>query len=141
MTCSCPSCYNHRFGCQIYRKIYWCYGSFALVYEYWYKTRITRTWVVSPDLKNHRPRLLFERSSEDAYSNPGSPVMCRTPAGTLVIARIKRNCEGSYILLKGRGATPKGSTPFLDLFDVYVFLHQSFKLHISCPILYSFEVD
>ncbi|XP_034579376.1 probable glutamyl endopeptidase, chloroplastic isoform X2 [Setaria viridis] len=100
------------------RKTYWCYGSFALVYEYWYKTRITRTWVISPDLKNHRPRLLFERSSEDAYSNPGSPVMCRTPAGTVVIARIKRNCEGSYILLKGRGATPKGSTPFLDLFDV-----------------------
>lgn len=141
MTCSCPCCYNHRFGCQIYRKTYWCYGSFALVYEYWYKTRITRTWVISPDLKNHRRRLLFERSSEDAYSNPGSPVMCRTPAGTTVIARIKRNCEGSYILLKGRGATPKGSTPFLDLFDVYVFLHQALKLHISCPIFYSFEVD
>ncbi|OEL27843.1 putative glutamyl endopeptidase, chloroplastic, partial [Dichanthelium oligosanthes] len=116
--CSCLFCYNHCFGCQMYRKICWCYGSFALAYEYWYKTRITRTWVISPDLKNHRPRLLYERSSEDAYLNPGSPVMCRTPAGTLVIARIKRNCEGSYILLKGRGATPKGSTPFLDLFNV-----------------------
>jgi len=101
-----------------YRKSYWCYGLFVLVYEYWYKTRITRTWAISPDLKDHKPRLLFERSSEDAYSNPGSPVMCRTLAGMLVIARIKRDCEGSYILLKGRGATPKGSSPFLDLFNV-----------------------
>ncbi|KAJ1292512.1 hypothetical protein BS78_02G397100 [Paspalum vaginatum] len=99
-------------------QCYWCYASFALVYEYWYKTRRTRTWVISPDLKNLRPQLLFERSSEDAYSNPGSPVMCRTSTGTLVIAKIKRNCEGSYILLKGRGATPSGSTPFLDLLNL-----------------------
>ncbi|KAL6896654.1 hypothetical protein ACP4OV_007226 [Aristida adscensionis] len=101
-----------------YRKISWCYGSFALVYEYWYKTRITRTWIIFPDCQNARPRVLFERSSEDAYSNPGSPVMCRTPAGTLVIAKIKRNHGETYILLKGRGATPKGNTPFLDLLNV-----------------------
>ncbi|TVU37122.1 hypothetical protein EJB05_10417 [Eragrostis curvula] len=101
-----------------YRKTYWCCGLFALVYECWYKTRRTRTWVISPDCKNLTPQLLFERSSEDAYTNPGSPMMCRTPAGTLVIAKVKRNCEGNYILLNGRGATPKGSTPFLDLFNV-----------------------
>jgi hypothetical protein len=91
-----------------------------LVYGYWYKTRRTRTWIISPNKENLIPRLLFERSSEDAYSNPGSPLMCRSPAGTLVIAKIKRNYEGSYILLKGRGATPRGSIPFLDLFNVYV---------------------
>ncbi|KAL6657316.1 hypothetical protein ACP70R_005096 [Stipagrostis hirtigluma subsp. patula] len=101
-----------------YRKITWCYQSFALVHEYWYKTRRTRTWVVFPDYKNVRPRISFERSSEDAYSNPGSPMMCRTPAGTLVIAKIKRSREEPYILLKGRGASPKGNAPFLDLFNV-----------------------
>lgn len=73
-----------------------------------------------PYKENLRPQLLFERSSEDAYSNPGSPLMCRTPAGTIVIAKINRNCEGNYILLKGQGATPRGSIPFLDLFNVYV---------------------
>jgi dipeptidyl aminopeptidase/acylaminoacyl peptidase len=45
-------------------------------------------------------------------------MMCRTPAGTFVIAKIKTNYEGTYILLKGKGATPKGSIPFLDLLNI-----------------------
>ncbi|KAF0907627.1 hypothetical protein E2562_018420 [Oryza meyeriana var. granulata] len=101
-----------------YRRTSWCNGSHALVYEHWYKTRRTRTWVISPDCKDVSPQVLFERSSEDAYSNPGSPIMCRTPAGTFVIAKIKTKYEGTYILLKGQGATPKGSIPFLDLLNI-----------------------
>ncbi|KAM3392336.1 hypothetical protein ACQJBY_013452 [Aegilops geniculata] len=101
-----------------YRRISWCYELHALVYEYWHKTRRTRTWVISPDCNDVSPRLLFDRSSEDAYSSPGSPMMCRTPTGTLVIAKIKTNYEGTYILMKGQGATPKGSIPFLDLLNI-----------------------
>uniref|UniRef100_J3MPC5 Probable glutamyl endopeptidase, chloroplastic n=1 Tax=Oryza brachyantha TaxID=4533 RepID=J3MPC5_ORYBR len=101
-----------------YRRTSWCNGSHALIYEHWYKTRRTRTWVISPDCNDVSPWVLFERSSEDAYSNPGSPMMCRTPAGTFVIAKIKTNYDGTYILLKGRGATPKGSIPFLDLLNI-----------------------
>ncbi|VAH41903.1 unnamed protein product [Triticum turgidum subsp. durum] len=101
-----------------YRRISWCYGLHALVYEFWHKTRRTRTWVISPDCNDLSPRLLFDRSSEDAYSSPGSPMMCRTPAGTLVIAKIKTNYEGTCILMKGQGATPKGSVPFLDLLNI-----------------------
>ncbi|CAL9131623.1 unnamed protein product, partial [Musa textilis] len=101
-----------------YGGISWCDDTFALVYESWYKTRRTRTWVIAPDSKNVNPRILFDRSSEDAYSNPGSPMMRRTQAGTYVIAKIKKQDEGTYILLNGRGATPEGNIPFLDLFDV-----------------------
>uniref|UniRef100_N1QU65 Probable glutamyl endopeptidase, chloroplastic n=1 Tax=Aegilops tauschii TaxID=37682 RepID=N1QU65_AEGTA len=101
-----------------YRRISWCYGLHALAYEYWHKTCRTRTWIISPDCNDLSPRLLFDRSSEDAYSSPGSPMMCRTPAGTLVIAKIKTNYEGTYILMKGQGATPKGSVPFLDLLNI-----------------------
>jgi len=53
------------------------------------------------------------------YSDPGSPMLRRTPAGTYVIAKIKKeNDEGTYVLLKGSGATPEGNIPFLDLFDM-----------------------
>lgn len=100
------------------RGISWCDDTLALVYESWYKTRRTRTWVIAPDSKNVNPRILFDRSSEDAYSDPGSPMMRRTQAGTYVIAKIKKQDEGTYILLNGRGATPEGNIPFLDLFDV-----------------------
>ncbi|GJY61914.1 probable glutamyl endopeptidase, chloroplastic [Tanacetum coccineum] len=101
-----------------YGGISWCDDSLALVYESWYKTRRVRTWLVSPG-SNETPRLLFDRSSEDVYSDPGSPMFRRTPAGTYVIAKFKKeDKEGTYLLLNGSGATPEGNIPFLDLFDI-----------------------
>ncbi|KAL5561014.1 hypothetical protein UlMin_030761, partial [Ulmus minor] len=102
-----------------YGGIIWSDDSLALVYESWYKTRRTRTWVISPGLKDISPRILFDRSSEDVYSDPGSPMLRRTPAATYVIAKIKKeNDDGTYVLLNGSGATPEGNIPFLDLFDI-----------------------
>ncbi|WVZ56696.1 hypothetical protein U9M48_007190 [Paspalum notatum var. saurae] len=96
----------------------WCDESLALVYESWYKTRKIRTWVLSPDKKDVSPRLLFDRSSEDVYSDPGSPMMRRTAMGTYVIAKVKKEDGSAYVLLNGMGATPEGNVPFLDLFDI-----------------------
>ncbi|XP_038713587.1 probable glutamyl endopeptidase, chloroplastic isoform X1 [Tripterygium wilfordii] len=102
-----------------YGGISWCDDSLALVYESWYKTRRTRTWVISPGFNDVSPRILFDRSSEDVYSDPGSPMLRRTSVGTYVIAKIKKeNCEGNYVLLNGSGATPEGNIPFLDLFEI-----------------------
>ncbi|KAL3517372.1 hypothetical protein ACH5RR_019961 [Cinchona calisaya] len=103
-----------------YGGISWGDDSLALVYESWYKTRKIRTWVISPGSKEDiRPRILFDRSSEDVYSDPGSPMLRRTSAGTYVIAKVKKSDdEGIYVLLNGNGATPEGNIPFLDLFDI-----------------------
>ncbi|WJX85158.1 hypothetical protein P8452_67656 [Trifolium repens] len=102
-----------------YGGIYWCDDSLAFVYESWYKTRQIRTWAVSPGSKDVPPRILFDRSSEDVYSDPGSPMLRRTQAGTYIIAMVKKGGnDGSYILLNGSGATPEGNVPFLDLFDI-----------------------
>jgi len=108
------------FSFLCYRGTSWCDESLALVYESWYKTRKTRTWVLSPDKKDVSPRILFDRSSEDVYSDPGSPMMRRTDMGTYVIAKIKKQDGSTYVLLNGMGATPEGNVPFLDLFDMYV---------------------
>ncbi|XP_057461521.1 probable glutamyl endopeptidase, chloroplastic isoform X3 [Actinidia eriantha] len=102
-----------------YGGISWCDDSLALVYESWYKTRRIRTWVICPGSEDVNPRILFDRSSEDVYSDPGSPMLRRTSAGTYVIAKVKKeNDEGTYVLLNGSGATPNGNIPFLDLFDI-----------------------
>ncbi|KAL5700892.1 hypothetical protein ACHQM5_026292 [Ranunculus cassubicifolius] len=102
-----------------YGGISWCDDSLALVYESWYKTRRTRTWVNAPGSKDTSPRILFDRSSEDVYSDPGSPMLRRTPAGTYIIAKFrKENESGTYLLLNGSGATPAGNIPFLDLFEI-----------------------
>lgn len=43
----------------------------------------------------------------------------RTAEGTYVIAKIrKEDDDETYILLNGTGATPQGSIPFLDLFNM-----------------------
>ncbi|GLT71893.1 hypothetical protein SLA2020_438780 [Shorea laevis] len=113
---------SHYNECELFflhRDISWCDDSLALVYESWYKTRRTRTWVISPGIKDASPRILFHRSSEDVYSDPVSPMLRRTPAASLVIAKVnKENDENTYILLKGSGSTPEGNVPFLDLFDI-----------------------
>ncbi|KAK4418052.1 putative glutamyl endopeptidase, chloroplastic [Sesamum alatum] len=102
-----------------YGGISWCDDSLALVYESWYRTRRLRTWVISPGCESASPRILFDRSSEDVYSDPGSPMLRKTSIGTYVIAKIKKEGdEGTYLLLNGSGATPQGNIPFLDLFDI-----------------------
>ncbi|KAH9318847.1 hypothetical protein KI387_020616, partial [Taxus chinensis] len=101
-----------------YRGISWSDDSLALVYESWYKTRRTRTWLISPANKEQGARILFDRSSEDVYSHPGSPILRRTSTGTYVLAKIKKTDGTTYLLLNGSGATPEGNVPFLDLLNI-----------------------
>lgn len=88
----------------------WANGQLALVWEQWRKTRQERTWVLSPDAPA-APRKLFERSSEDRYSDPGSPIRHRTARGTLVMTT---SADGKALLFSGAGASPTGNKPFLD---------------------------
>jgi hypothetical protein len=99
------------------RGIVWGDESLALVYESWYKTRRTRTWIIAPGDKNVEPRILFDRSTEDVYSDPGSPMLRRTALGTYVLAQLKNSDGKRSLLLNGSGASPDGYVPFLDLFD------------------------
>lgn len=102
-----------------HRGVSWCDDSLALVQETWFKTTQTRTWLISPGSKDTAPRILFDRSSEDVYSDPGLPMMRKSSTGTSVFSKIKKeNDQGTYILLNGRGATPEGDIPFLALFNM-----------------------
>jgi dipeptidyl aminopeptidase/acylaminoacyl peptidase len=62
------------------------------------------------------PRVVFDRSQNDRYGDPGEPVLRRLADGSLV-ARM----EGDAIFLAGDGATPAGDRPFLDRFDLETF--------------------
>lgn len=97
-----------------YGGILWCDDSMALMYESDWKTRISRTWIISPDGTND-PRLLFDLNYEDSYNDPGAPVLRRNEDGSYIIAEIGKKRQ---ILLSGGGASPEGSRPFLDLFDL-----------------------
>lgn len=73
---------------------------------------------MSPGNPEKEKRILFERSSEDVYGDPGSPVKRLSSLGTYVVAQFRNSAGKKCLMLDGYGATPAGNIPFLDLLDM-----------------------
>jgi dipeptidyl aminopeptidase/acylaminoacyl peptidase len=97
-----------------YDGIEWGTGKLALVTDSRWKDRHTRTSIIAPDDPSVKPRVLWERSSEDRYNDPGAPVLRRTPGGTWVLQVTSRG----QLLVNGDGASDQGDRPFLDRIDL-----------------------
>ncbi|WP_018127907.1 prolyl oligopeptidase family serine peptidase [Balneola vulgaris] len=96
-----------------YAGISWAAEGFALINESWRSTRRGRTWLVDP--AKNRKELIFDRSTEDRYSDPGSPEFTRSKYGTYVLHTIDK---GRKVLMTGQGYSPEGNMPFLREFDL-----------------------
>ncbi len=90
-------------------------GNLMVVHERWWRQRQIRTWRIAPDQPESGAELLFDRSFEDRYSDPGSFLMRRTPQGSTVL--LFDECEET-LYLAGSGASPEGDRPFLDRYDL-----------------------
>lgn len=97
--------------------IVWGDGNHALLSERWWKTRQEKRWLIRPDQPAQAPTLLIERSSEDVYNDPGSPVLVRNSYGRSVLL-LQRNKKSVSLLMTGEGGSPDGSMPFLSRFDL-----------------------
>lgn len=95
-----------RFG-----GITWGNDSLALLSEWWWQNRKTKTWIIDPGQPEKEAVLLWDRSMEDRYSDPGDPVTQDTPQGTSVLLTVD---NGRTLFLQGQGASPEGDRPFLD---------------------------
>ncbi|WP_232819904.1 S9 family peptidase [Aliidiomarina celeris] len=80
----------------------------ALVYERMWSDRTEKLWQVDPSGKKS-PVLMWERSWEDRYNDPGSPLMTRNEEGRSVLL-----VNNGHILLTGAGASDEGERPFID---------------------------
>ncbi len=58
-------------------------------------------------------RVIFDLSMDDAYGDPGTPVVTLKPDGSRTVLS-----DGPAIYLRGDGATPDGDRPFFDRFDL-----------------------
>jgi len=96
-----------------YAGISWSEEGFALANEYWRASRHGRTWMMNPD--DESVELIFDRSTEDRYSDPGSPEFKRSEYGTYVLHTLDK---GSKVLMSGQGYSPEGNQPFLTSFDL-----------------------
>ena len=90
--------------------VFWGRADLAIASEAHQKNRKARQWVIDPSAKA-APRLLWERSSEDRYGNPGSFVMTRNAAGRAVVLTTP---DGAAAFLTGDGASAEGDRPFAD---------------------------
>lgn len=74
-----------------------------------------RRWVKTVMLKAgmSEPKLVWSRSVQDRYGDPGAPVTRVLPHGGRAILQ-----TGDAIYLSGAGASPEGDRPFLDRFDL-----------------------
>ena len=98
-----------------YGGIRWGTEEFALITSWWWPTRWTRTWIFSPESQRVKPEILFDRSWEDRYNDPGDPVLQSNERGTYTILT---DDDGKSIFLRSQGASPEGDRPFLARFNL-----------------------
>lgn len=96
-----------------YGGVRWGEGGLALVTESWWRTRQVRTWQIDTRDPSVEPVLHWDRSSQDRYSDPGSPQLTRGPHGWSVL-----RVEDGALLLTGQGWSPEGMYPFYDRYDL-----------------------
>lgn len=88
-------------------------GVLGLAAEFDRDQRRERLWRVRADDLAAAPVLLHERSTQDAYGDPGNPVRRLQPDGRSLV-----RMHGSTVFLSGRGSGPEGDRPFLDAWDL-----------------------
>jgi len=96
-----------------YAGITWGNDEMALVDEYWWSSRQIITSMWNPSKPGSEPTVLFDRSREDRYNDPGSFVSSPNEYGMSVLTMTADN----KLLLTGAGASPEGNRPFVDAFD------------------------
>lgn len=95
-----------------YRGIYWSDDNFALLNEGWFSSRQQKVIRINPSKPGEKGDVIIERSSDDIYNDPGSPVFTSNQYGRSVVLR-----KGDEVYMTSEGGSPEGSMPYLSAFD------------------------
>jgi dipeptidyl aminopeptidase/acylaminoacyl peptidase len=87
-------------------------GHLTLLGEVQRETRRQRVFALDLQDPSRPARVLYERSMQDVYGDPGTPVSEMRPDGSVALRQ-----RGGQIFLSGQGASKDGSRPFLDAWD------------------------
>lgn len=96
------------------RGVTWARGDLAIAREGQSRQRKARVWAFDPS-GTGAPRLLWERSSEDRYGDPGSFLTVANARGQSVL---RLTPDGRSAFLSGAGASDEGDRPFLDRYEL-----------------------
>lgn len=98
-----------------YGGLTWGNDDLAVVYEWRWSDRRERESFFKPGAIEPKLDVLFDRSWEDAYTDPGDFVMTPNAYGRAVL---QFSNNGKALFLRGAGASPEGERPFWDRFDL-----------------------
>lgn len=98
---------------QRYGGVTWGNENYALVFDSWYDTRNSKTYLMNPSNPNQTPKVIFDRNSQDIYSDPGNFETKKNQYNRNVLA-----IENDKAYLIGDGFTKEGQFPFISEFNL-----------------------
>lgn len=122
---------------QRFDGIIWANNNMAMVSDSWYDTRNTKTYVINPSDSNQTPKVIFDRNSQDIYSDPGNFETKKNEYNRNVLA-----IENDNAYLIGDGHTKEGQFPFISEFNLKTLQSKRIytsKLNDKKEDLYSIE--
>ncbi len=96
-----------------YSGVEWGNDQLAIVHDYWWNTRNTKTYAINPGNPAQPPVVLFDRNFQDRYNDPGDFVTQKNEYGRNILYLEKDN---AYLI--GDGYTKDGQFPFIDKFNL-----------------------
>lgn len=95
-----------------FSDVTWGNETIAILKDEWYDTRNEKTYIFNPSNPGEQPKVIWDRNSQDIYSDPGSFETDKNQWGRYVLTLEKENA-----FLIGAGYTEKGQFPFIDQFS------------------------
>jgi dipeptidyl aminopeptidase/acylaminoacyl peptidase len=96
--------------------IVWGNNQYAVVYDRWWNTRNSRTYLLDPSHPEKDPRIIEDRNYQDVYNDPGS---FQTEKNALGSNTLKIDNHIAYLF--GEGYSPEGQFPFVDALNLKTF--------------------
>jgi dipeptidyl aminopeptidase/acylaminoacyl peptidase len=98
---------------QRFSGIMWGTENVAVLMDEWYDTRNTKTYLINPAAPELAPKVIFDRNSQDVYSDPGNFETHKNEFNRYVLA-----IENNKTFLIGAGFTKNGQFPFISEMDL-----------------------
>jgi dipeptidyl aminopeptidase/acylaminoacyl peptidase len=98
---------------QRFGGVLWGNAQTCIVYDSWYNTRNEKTYLFDPSNPSKGLTVLFDRNSQDEYSNPGNFETAKNAYNRYVL-----QLDGLNTYLIGDGFTEKGQFPFVNQFNL-----------------------
>jgi len=98
-----------------YGGITWGNEELAVLSESWRSSRQSVTTFFNPADPENSKKVIWDRSSEDRYGDPGRFVTDRNEFSRNVLLFTDK---GKSLFLSGGGASPEGNRPFIDKYNI-----------------------